>query len=366
MAERAHSPDKKDEISLKELFLYIGKGIRFLIGKWKIIFIGALVGLLAGLAYVWLSPTKYAATISFVTDNNDNNQGMGSYAGLAAAIGLNLGNNGIGSSLFSGNNIYDLMKTRRILQRTLLTPVEIDGRRTLLIDRYIEMEGLRKRWSDNAHLKNIHFEEDSSRFTLYHNKVISSICKALIKNNLQFPNGAGGSGSSSLMSVTVVSPDESFSALFAGSLIENVGKYYIGTTTKTARDALAILDKQLDSVRNQLYGAMSDAASFTDRNLNMVRQGPQVQQQKSTLKTQVNSAIYQQLVSAVETAKMNLQKQTPLFEIVDKPVLPLDRHRPGLVFWAVTGFLAGSVISVGGLLAVRFYRSVMQDEAAVA
>jgi hypothetical protein len=363
MAERSNPRIGREEISLRELLLHISGAIRFLFSKWKIILICAFIGLLAGLAYAFLSETKYSATISFVTDTNQNGSAtMSSYAGLAAAFGLNLGNNGLGNSLFSGDNIYDLMKTRRMLENTLLTPVNIDGKKTLLIDRYIQMEGLRKKWKDDPHLKNISFDVDTSQYTLYHNKAISSICKSLVKKNLQFPNGSGSSENSSLMSATVVSPDEQFSALFATNLIENVGKYYINTITKTARNTLHVLNKQLDSVRNQLYGAMSNVASFSDRNLNLVRQGPQVQQQKGTLKMQVNSAVYQQLVSAVETAKMSLQKETPLFEIVDKPVLPLDRQRPGKVKWGFAGTILGIILSAGWLMMKRVYREIMISE----
>lgn len=360
MDVNASQKKNKDEISLKELLKHFIGTIRFLFSKWKVIFICAVIGMLGGLTYVLLSPTQYVATIDFVTDTDQNSVGMSSYAGLAAAFGLNIDNGSIKNSLFSGDNIYDLMKTRRMLTNTLLTPVNIEGKRTLLIDRYIQMKNLKKRWASNPHLKNISFDRDSTEYTKYHNQIISSICKSLIKDNLQFPNESG-SNNSSLMSVTLASPDEQFSALFITNLIENVGCYYISTTTKAARNTLNVLNLQLDSVRNQLFGAMANVASFTDKNLNLIRQAPRVQQQKGTLKIQVNSAIYQQLISAVETAKMSLQKETPLFEIVDQPVLPLDKRNPGLVLWAFIGLFIGTVLSCVCLLLPRLYESVMTD-----
>ncbi len=349
---------EKDEVSLKETFLKIRRTFHFLIHKWKIIVICCLVGLLLGLAYAIFSPVKYSATVTFVTDTQNNQNTVSAVSGLAAAMGLNLGATN-GSALFSGKNIYDLMKTRRILKNTLLTPVTIDKKKILLIDRYIEMENLREEWQDKPYLKDISFDIDSSKFTLYHHKVISSICKSLIEDNLQFP---GGSGSSSLMTVSVISPDELFSELFANNLIENVGKYYVNTTTKKARTTLNILVRQLDSVRGQLYETMANVATFSDKNVGLVRQAPLVSQQKSTLKMEVNSSIYKQLVTAVESARMNLRKETPLFEIVDEPVLPLNKIRHGKVTWSLIGIFVGLFLSCIWLIMVYAYRAVMNED----
>lgn len=347
-------------IRLKDLLLYAQKVWSFLLHRWKVVLICAVIGAVAGLSYAIFSPTRYEASVSFVTETDQNmSSGFSSYAGLAAQFGIDLGNGNLRNSLFSGDNIYDLMKTRKLLENTLLTPVTIDGKKTLLIDRYIEMKSLRKKWENNPNLKNLSFDADTSKFSLYQNQVISSICKSLVAENLQFPSNSASNGSS-LMSVSLVSMDEQFSALFITNLIDNLARYYVNTTTKRARTTLNTLDKQLDSIRSQLYGAMSNVASFQDKNLNLVRQGPRVSQQKSSLRMQVNSAIYQQLVTAVETARMNLQKETPLFEVIDRPVYPLPKRKPGKMLWGIIGLILGGVVSSGVMLSRRFYKKVME------
>lgn len=357
MSGRSPQHKKQDQTSLREMFLGIGDRIHFLFSKWKVILTCAIIGLLGGLAIALFSAPKYSATISFVTDS-DRQPAGGAFTGLAASFGFNL-NNGSGSDLFTGNNIYGLMQTRYMLKNTLLTPVQIEGKKVLLIDRYIQMEDLRKEWEGSANLAGISFDEDTSHLTIYQNRIISFICNSLKKENLQFPDG---SDNGSLKSVTLVSKDEKFSALFVTTLIKNVSEYYISTTTKKARNSLNILNKQLDSVREQLYGAMSNAAAFSDKNLNLVRSSPKVEQHKATLKMEVNSAIYKQLVASVEQAKMTLMRETPLFEVVDRPVYPLPIIRHGKILWSLIGLFVGLFIPCGCLLVWYWYKSVMEGK----
>lgn len=255
------------------------------------------------------------------------------------------------STLFSGDNIFDLMTTRLMLQRTLLTPVVINGRETLLIDRYIELEQLKEKYPA---FKKITFHSDTSSLSPAQNGAIKKICSDLVAD-ITYTGG-------SLSVVTFTSKGEAFSQQFLEMLIKNVGQFYIATQTQKTRDNIDVLQKQLDSVRTQLYGAMGNVASFQDLNQNLVRQEPRVQQQKSSLKVNVNSAIYQQLVAGLESAKMTLLKETPLFEIIDEPLLPLDRVKPSMVILGIVGAVLGILLSAGFFLFRQIYREIMTSE----
>lgn len=356
-------PAGEKEITLRDLVIRCQESFYFLCRKWKLVLLFALIGVALGIAYSLLKSPQYTATITFVTDLDQNQAtGASAYAGLAARFGLDLGLDNGGNGLFAGDNIFDLMKTRRMLQNTLLSRVTIDGRQDLLINQYIEAARLKKKWRNKSFHTGLSFQMDSSALTRSQNKVISEICKLIIKKNLDFPLKPEAGSNSSLMAATFTSANEQLSDYFLTKLVDNVATYYVNTTTQKARYSLEVLTRQLDSVRTQLYGAMSSVATFQDKNLNLVRQGPRVQQQKSSLRMEVNSAIYQQLVSAVETARMNLQKETPLFEIVDKPILPLEKHRPGLLICIIVGGFLGGVLSCLVLLVNRFYKRLMMPD----
>jgi uncharacterized protein involved in exopolysaccharide biosynthesis len=237
-----------------------------------------------------------------------------------------------------------------MLQSTLLTPVEIDGKKNLLVNQFVDMENLKRKWGNKPFHDGLTFSLDSVTLTRSQNKVIAEICKLLRKKYLSFPT------------VTFAAKNEQFAASFLTNLVNNVAQYYVNTTTGVARRNLNVLTRQLDSVQNQLYSAMSNVATFQDKNLNLVRVAPRVQQQKGSLRVDVNSAIYQQLVGAVETARMNLQKETPLFEIVDTPVLPLEKKHPGFIICGIVGAFLGGLLACALLLFSRFYHKLMHPD----
>jgi len=364
MKENANSVTEK-EITLRDLVLKLQASVRFLFRAWKWIGLSVIIGIAIGIAYSILRAPEYLATISFVTETDkQGGSDMSAYAGLAAKFGLDLGMNDGGNDLFAGNNIYDLMGTRLMLQSTLLTPVEIDGKKDLLVNKFIAVENLKRKWGNKPFHDGLSFSLDSGVLTRSQNKVIAEICKLIRKKYLNFPDKTSGPNTLSLMTVNFTAKNEQFAALFLTNLVNNVAQYYVNTTTEKARRNLSVLNRQLDSVQNQLYGAMSNVAMFQDKNLNLVRVAPRVQQQKGSLRVDVNSAIYQQLVGAVETARMNLQKETPLFEIVDTPVLPLEKKHPGFVICSIVGAFLGGLLACIFLLAGRFYRKLMYPDIA--
>lgn len=64
---------------------------------------------------------------------------------------------------------------------------------------------------------------------------------------------------------------------------------------------------------------------------------------------QVNSALYADLAKSLQASSMVMRQETPFIQIVDVPILPLDKKRLGKVKGAVIfGF-------IGGFFAVLFF-----------
>ncbi len=63
---------------------------------------------------------------------------------------------------------------------------------------------------------------------------------------------------------------------------------------------------------------------------------------KKQFDVQANTAILTQLVTNLEMAKVSLRKETPLIQVIDKPILPLKKEKVGkLKSLILGGFLAG-------------------------
>ncbi len=333
-----------DEISLKELILKIKEWFLFLKTKWKNIFLAGIIGSLIGLTISWFEKPTYKAILTFAMeeDKGGGGGGLSGALGLASSFGVDLGNAGGGA--FAASNLSELMKSRLIVEKVLLSPIIIKGKTITLAEYYIQINELRKAWEKNSSLKNIQFlpGDDRSKYTLQQDSILQKIHKSLIdKDHLSIMQK---DKKVTILSIEVTSEDEQFSKIFCESIARETSDFYIETKSKKARLNANVLQKQLDSVRSELNGAITGVAAEADNvyNLNPAFNIKGAPSKKKQIDVQANTALLTNLVVQLELAKITLRKETPLIQLIDRPMLPLSKEKFGkLNSLFLGGFLAG-------------------------
>lgn len=347
-----------DEISLKDLILKVKEWWSYLLSKWIIIFIAGIIGGAIGLTYAFLKKTIYKAELSFVLQDEKSGSGLGSALGLASQFGIDFGGSNAGGE-FSGDNLLELMKSRSMVEKALLTAVSINNKKETLAEFYIDFNNLRESWNDNPKLKNVRFfpNEDRSKFTLEQNSILGSFHKNLITNNLTVDKV---DKKLSIISLSVKSTNELFSKYFVEVLAKVVSDFYVQTKTEKAVKNVAILQKQTDSVRRTLYAGISGVAVSADvnPNPNPLLQTLRVPSQRRLIEVQTNTAILNQLVANLEISKMSLLQQTPLIQVIDKPILPLDKEQTGKLRSLILGGVIGGFLMIILLIFNRFFKGI--------
>lgn len=337
---------QNDEISFKELILKICEWCRYLSSKWKLILSVGVLGSVLGFTYAYFKKPIYAATCTFVLDEGNSAGRLSQYAGIAAMAGVSIGS-GASEGLFQGDNIMELYKSRTMLQKTLLSYGEFDGRKELLVDRYIKINNLREAWSEKPDLKNLAFDIPLKQFTRINDSVMTVIIKDINKKYLSV---AKPDRKLSIVKVDVKSQDEQFAKNFNDAVVENVNQFYVETKTKKSTDNMRILQRQADSVRAVLNASISGTASAIDANpnANMALQILRVPSQRKQIDVQANSAMYAEIVKNLELAKLGSRQDAPLIQVVDGPVYPLQK----VEFGRLKGFVLGGVLA--SCLAIMF------------
>jgi uncharacterized protein involved in exopolysaccharide biosynthesis len=332
-----------DEISLKELIFKIREWYQFLLTKWKLIILVSAIGGAIGLTYAFFQKPIYKADLTFAMDDEKSGGGgLSGALGLASSFGIDLGG-GVAGGAFSGTNLLALMKSRKIVEKTLLSPVAYKGKTISFADYYIEFNELREIWKKNLTLKNIHFPvtNDRSNFTLQQDSILKYIFFNIIEDNLSVGQA---DKKISIISVTVKSNEEGFSKEFCETLAKVTSDYYVEIKSKKSRMNVEILQKQADSIRAELNSAITGVAAASDNVYNLnpafnVKKTPSTRRQ---IDVQANTAILTQLVANLELSKVSLRKETPLIQVIDRPILPLDKDRVSKKkSLLLGGFLAG-------------------------
>jgi hypothetical protein len=212
-----------------------------------------------------------------------------------------------------------------------------------LAEMYIQKEGWRAEWNSNPKYKSIQFlsKGDRKNFTRVHDSILGVIYQDLSKTGLTVGQK---DKKVAIISVDVVSNNELFSKFFCEALVKEVSDFYIETKSKKSRENMDVLERQTDSIRRELNGAITGVAVANDNTFGLnpamnVRRAPSARRQ---VDVQANTAILTELVKQTELAKVTLRKETPLIQIIDKPILPLKKEKFGKAKGIVTGgFLAG-------------------------
>ena len=349
---------KSEEISFKELIIKIKEWFSYLLSEWKIIVLAGVVGATLGLVYSFTKKPIYTATLTFALEDEKSGGGLGGALGLASSFGIDVG--GGGGSIFSGSNLTELFKSRSMVEQTLLTPVTVNGKVISLAEMYIQNNNWRDNWKDNPKFKNIHFLPEVKRkyFTRVHDSILGSIYQNLSKSSLTV---AQKDKEVAITSMDVVSNNELFSLYFCEALARQVGKFYVDTKSKKARANMRILEHQVDSVRAELNSAITGVAVANDNTFNLnpalnVRRAPSARRQ---VDVQANTAILSELVKQSELAKVTLRKETPLIQVIDRPILPLKKERLGKVKGMIVGGFLCGFLTVLLLIVIRLFKGLI-------
>jgi uncharacterized protein involved in exopolysaccharide biosynthesis len=339
-----------DEISLKELIQKIQEWIAYLKTQWKLIIGIAALGGIIGFVYASFQKPSYLATTTFVLEEDKGGGGgLGGAMGLASSFGFDLG--GGGGGLFTSSNIIELMKSRLVVEKTLLNPVQIEGKEISLADYYIQTNELKSK-------VNFPVNADRTKFSLQQDSILQTISKELMKENLTI---AQKDKKVSIISLTVKTKDEFFSKLFCEQLLKETSDFYIETKSKKSRLNVDILQHQADSIRAELNGAITGVAAASDNVYNLnpafnIKRTPSTRRQ---VDVQANTAILTQLVAQLELSKVSLRKETPLVQLIDRPILPLEKDKVGRLRSLILGGFLGGFLIVLYLVFGQLYRKMV-------
>ena len=346
-----------ESFSLLNLINSIKNWLIYLLSNLKGIIIITSIFLLLVLLYNFIkSPVHYART-SFVLDSESSSNSIGDIASLASLAGINASSFIDASSLFQIDNIQELYRSNSMIKQTLLTDSDFGNERSLLIDRLASNEKIDKKW-DKLNIDFSSYNSKSNNLRI-HDSILNEVVKIIKEKYLLVDKP---SRKTTILEIGFDHKDELFAKSFNENLVSIVNDFYFKTKTQKTGENLKILERQADSVKKVLDKSILFLAEKDQSipNPNPLTKVSLVPYQKALVDVQANGAIYQQIVTQLELAKVTHRNNTPLIQIIDKPVLPLENSRLKLFECFVYGIFGGLFFSVLYYSFLRFYKSLIK------
>lgn len=345
------------DVTFTDFVLKAKEIVAYLLRKWKIIVLAGLIGGAIGFFYASFKKPIYTAKLTYALDDDKGGSPMVGALGLASNFGFDIGSSAGGA--FGGGNLIELMHSRWLIEKTLLSEVTVNGKKTSLADYYIEINNLRKGWEGNPELANMHFavDVDRSTFSRAQDSVLGTIYATV---NDELLDISQKDKKISITNVEVNSKYEMLAKVLCEALVKEVSEFYIETKSKKAKFNLIILEKQADSIRRALNGAITGVAVANDNTYNLnpalnVRRAPSAVRQ---VDVQANTAILTELIKNLELARVTLRKETPLFQVIDRPILPLTKSRVSKLNSLITGAFFAGLLSIFMLVGMRWWKKL--------
>lgn len=353
--------ENKEYYSLSDLLSFTQAFLFYSLKRWWLIFALVSAAIVVAVVYYNRQKPKYEAVCTFILE--EKSPGGGGLAGLASQFGFDFSSVSGGGSIFTGDNIFDILESRNVVQKVLLTKIDSNNKSgQTLADLFLDFNGWRKRWSGKSDLENISFAGDlSAGLSLKQDSVLSLIHKYLLNKSLTVDrvNKKG-----SIIKVQVNASNSIFAKMMTEQLVEEAAKLYLSVKIGTAQLNIDRMQRRSDSLLLLLNTKSYTAAASQMLDVNPGLKTASVPTEIVSRDKSVIAALYTEVTKNLEASKMLLSQQAPVIQILDKPELPLVDEKKGLPILIVIGFVLGLLLSLM-LLALKFLSTIRNNNLAV-
>ena len=308
-----------NEVNLVEL-------IKKLIQSRKLILYSSLIFSLIGLLVAFLSPIKYSSNTVFIPQNQE--VSSSSLSGVASLVGINLGGGSYGTEipLSMYPQILESVKFKRLLLDKVIDEKNDFTLKNFIIDYY----SIKK---DD--------EEGSSELVM---TKLEEECFEILSDEILSVSVNQKDGFVSIDAKLSVADYSARVAKFSREILQ---KIIIENRIESARQNLIFSESQLIEKKQEFDEIYSKLAFFSDSNLNTVNSFVLNEKNKLESEFEIISAVVEEISKQVEQAKLQLNKDTPVFSTIKEAIIPIKRSSPKrtqivLVFGFV-GFIFSSL-----------------------
>jgi uncharacterized protein involved in exopolysaccharide biosynthesis len=341
-----------DEISLRDIILKIKEFTSELIRYWWLLLVIALAFMGIMLFRYYTTPPTYSADMTFTLRT------FGKGSSPAAAL---LGNFGLGLEAgegFSIKRMLDLAKSRRVITGPLFSMITINGKNDYVANHLIRLYDKHEEWakSSNEKMRGFLFTHSNiDKFDDVEKSIYSTVTQQL--NSLY---SIAEDKETKIITLSVNSRNKELTMFLCNNIYESISEYYIQQSIEKEARNYEITRKRADSTGIELITAELRLAQYRQQNRDLRLETEKIKENALERIVERLSFMYRETARSMETAKFNLDNQTPIFQEIDRP-LYASPSGTTLKKTLIIGILLGSFIAIAFIVTRKIIRDAMQE-----
>ncbi len=339
---------ENDEITLKEL-IELGKKYSSLLWRRKLVYVFFFLFISLFFFYKFLKHQDlYEAPLTFMI--NEESSGSSAFSGILGQFGF-----GGSSGDVNREKVKYLISSNKIQQQAFFDTVTIESEKTLLINKIIDTYELDKELSN----KYYDFEgyrysgqlntEDRFETTFFKkiSKFINDDKNKIISTSLDDDTG--------IFTLSALTPLDELSIAISDQLYEKLSEFYVTQAIERQGKSHQIIKKKVDSIEAEISKVNYGLANYRDKSQSVWSSKANIRLEQLEQERMKLASMYTEAVKNYEFSSYNLQTQTPVFQIVDRPFLPIFPETFSIIKSAISIILISAFLYVGYVIMHQIY-----------
>lgn len=360
-----------EEIKLAEILQKLWDGRKVIL---KTVIIFAIIGLLVGL----LSVEEYTSEVKVMPERQEG-MALGRLGGLAQQFGFSAGaqqtSDGISANLYPS-----IIKSDIFVQ-------ELMNYKVLLPDRSEEvtLEEYFKKYQKNSiiglvltytiklpfTLKNWLMSRAEDNTTSVDSAVVESEKQSRlirmskedwrILKKIKDRISANMDPETGVVTVSVQMQDAEIAANVADEVVQKLSEYITEKRTEKARRDVEFIEERFEEAEDRFEEAQKELATFNDANRGQLTAMARTEEQKLLSRYDLNFNLYNSLAERLEEARIKLQEETPVVNILEPAAIPYRRSKPKRTQLLILSILFGGVVGIGLIFGLEVWNKFKEN-----
>ena len=329
-----HQSLQEDEIDLIALLQQLWNARMFII-KMSAAFV------VLGIAVALLTPTKYKAQTVFIPQVSDASAGVSSkLGGLASLAGINL-------AASDGMNIPPTLYPNIISSvpfklAFLAATISVEGKKKSIEDYLLDQP--------KSFLSNLFGQKEKEENILQKEVLQLSADQESLFGQLNGILAVGVNEKEGYVSLFVLWEDPVIAAQLAEVGKSLLQEQVIAYKLEKLNDNLLFTQEQYAQKLEEFEQVQDRLALFKDRNQNISSSRFQSQLQRLQSEYNIALSVVQELAKQLETTKLQVNRDTPIFTVIEPVIVPHEREQPKRKLIVLIWTFLGGVLSCGWVL----------------
>lgn len=311
--------------------------------KWWIIGITLLFGLAGGI-YAFNAREEFVSSGKILPEVQGKSGGLGQFSGLAALAGVDLGSVSAGADAVRPDLYPNVITSTPFYLDLFKAKVNTRENKEMTFEQYYHLVIEKGKEPNGNLLKKYPVKEEGIIVVNRLNEIRLKKLRERVTSSIDKKTG--------LISITTQMPDPVVAAEVSRFAMNYLMKYIENYRTEKLRKDVDYLAEQVSASRGKYYSTQQKKASYSDQyQVGSIRlQSADVQRERIESEYRLSSSFYNELLKKYEEAKFRLHQETPVFKVLEPPVVPTLKSEPKKSMILLASLFLGGLFSFVGVL----------------